>query len=191
MNGALRIVGIGGTTTPSSSTENALRLALKAVASEGVEITPFYGAALAALPHYGPGAVAASHGAQALVAAFREADGVIIASPGYHGTISGLVKNAVDYAEETARDARVYLDGLPVGLIVTAYGWQAAASTLGAMRSMVHALRGWPTPLGAAIRTTTGMFTEDACSDAAFTSQLESVGRQVVEFARRRRLAAS
>src|SRR3546814_8041656 len=80
-----------------------------------------------------------------LVAAVRDADGLILASPGYHGSISGLVKNAIDYLEETARDRRVYLHGLPVGLIATAFGWQATGGTLLAMRSIVHALRGWPT----------------------------------------------
>src|SRR3546814_6783254 len=75
-----------------------------------------------------------------LVAAVRDADGLILASPGYHGSISGLVKNAIDYLEETARDRRVYLHGLPVGLIATAFGWQATGGTLLAMRSIVHAL---------------------------------------------------
>ena len=101
------------------------------------------------------------------------------------------VKNAIDYVEETAKDSRVYLDGLPVGLIVTAYGWQATGSTLATMRSIVHALRGWPTPLGAAIRSTSGMFKDGQCSDDASRGQLELVGRQVVEFARLRKAAPS
>ncbi|MCP2936543.1 NADPH-dependent FMN reductase, partial [Salmonella enterica subsp. enterica serovar Typhimurium] len=90
----------------------------------------------------------------------------------------------IDYIEETSKDARVYLDGLPVGLIVTAFGWQATGSTLATMRSIVHALRGWPTPLGAAIRSTAGMFRDGECGDAGAAAQLELVGRQVVEFAR-------
>ena len=66
--------------------------------------------------------------------AIRAADGVIIASPRNHGSISGLVKNAIDYVEGTAKDQRVYLDGVPVGLFATAYGWQATGSTLAALR---------------------------------------------------------
>jgi FMN reductase len=57
------------------------------------------------------------------------------------------------------------------------------------MRSIVHALRGWPTPLGAAIRSVAGMFKDGRCSDPAATMQLELVGKQVVEFARLRRAA--
>lgn len=186
MNGEqkLSIVGIGGTTTPGSSTEQALAIALRSAEAAGAAVTVFDGAALARLPHYATGATAASEEAQRLVAALRGAHGLVLASPGYHGSISGLVKNAIDYTEETARDARVYFDNLPVGLIVTAFGWQATGSTLATMRSIVHALRGWPTPLGAGIRTYAGMFVDNRCQDGAARQQLETVGRQVVEFAR-------
>ncbi|WBO22561.1 NADPH-dependent FMN reductase [Sphingomonas abietis] len=180
------IVGIGGTTSPGSSTEQALQLALAAAEAEGARVQLFGGAAIAELPHYAFGAVEGSEGGRALVEAIRKADGLIIASPGYHGSISGLVKNAVDFIEETAKDARVYLDGLPVGLIVTAYGWQATGSTLATMRSIVHALRGWPTPLGAAIKSSSGLFQNGQCTDPGSASQLELVGKQVVEFARLR-----
>jgi FMN reductase len=187
----LSIVGIGGTTAPGSSTEQALTIALRAAEAEGAQVALFDGAALAALPHYALGAVEQSEEGRRLVAAVREAHGLIIASPGYHGSISGLVKNAIDYVEETAKDSRVYLDGLPVGLIVTAYGWQATGSTLATMRSIVHALRGWPTPLGAAIRSVSGMFKGGECADAGAAMQLELVGKQVVEFARLRKAAPS
>ena len=123
-----------------------------APASEaGARVRRFGGDVLVGLPHYLTPGSATSADAAEMIAAIRAADGLILASPGYHGSISGIVKNAIDYLEETARDARPYLDGLPVGLIVTAAGWQATGSTLATMRSIVHALRGWPTPLGAAI----------------------------------------
>jgi FMN reductase len=111
---------------------------------------------------------------------------VIVASPAYHGSISGMVKNALDYLEDTAKDKRVYLDGVPVGLIVTAYGWQATGSTLATLRSIVHALRGWPTPLGAAINTSGRIFNDGQCNDEGAAAQLDLIGRQVYEFARLR-----
>lgn len=145
------IVGIGGTMSPSSSTERALKTALAAAEQRGAVTRLFGSAHLAALEHYRSGRL--NGAAQELIDAVRGADGVIIASPGYHGTVSGLLKNAIDYLEETAGDDRPYLDGVPVGLIATAYGWQAAVNTLAALRSIVHALRGWPTPLGVAINS--------------------------------------
>ncbi len=175
------IIGIGGTARPGSSTEQALTLALVAAAAAGADTRLFGGEYLAGLPHYlSPGSDSA--GAE-LVTAVRAADGLIIASPGYHGSISGLVKNAIDYIEDTARDSRVYLDGVPVGLIATASGWQATGSTIATLRSIVHALRGWPTPLGAGIKTESGTFTDGCCNDPAAAAQLELVGRQTVQFA--------
>jgi len=187
----LSIVGIGGTTAAGSSTEQALTIALAAARAEGADVTLFDGPFLASLPHYASGVVERSAEARQLVAAIRGAHGLVFASPGYHGSISGLFKNAIDYIEETSKDERVYLDGLPVGLIATAYGWQATGSTLATMRSIVHALRGWPTPLGAGIRSVSGMFKDNRCSDEASAMQLELVGRQVVEFARLRNAAPS
>lgn len=175
------IVGIGGTATPGSTTELALALTLGAAERCGARVTMLGCAHLVALPHYLTAGGDASPEARALLAAVRAADGIILASPGYHGTVSGLVKNAIDYLEETAKDARPYLDGLPVGLIATAYGWQAACSTLAALRCVVHALRGWPTPLGGA--TTGGLFKNGQCSDPATLKQLATIGQQVYEFA--------
>jgi FMN reductase len=94
--------------------------------------------------------------------------------------MSGLVKNAIDYLEDLARDERPYLHGRAVGLIATAYGHQAAMTSLLSLRTIVHALRGWPTPFGAAVRTGTGLFgTDGACGDPAIAEQLALVGRQV------------
>ena len=176
------VVGIGGTTEVGSSTEHALRLALAAAETSGAETRMFDGAELSALPHYRKGA----QGGQALVDAVRRADGVILASPGYHGSISGLVKNAIDYLEETAKDERVYLDGVPVGLIATAYGWQAGGNTVATLRSIAHALRAWPTPLGACINVSGRILHDGVCDDAYAALQLALVGRQVVQFVRMR-----
>lgn len=178
------IVGIGGTAAPDSSTQTALVLALASAERAGVRTKLFGSATLAALPHYLTPASRTSEQAREMLEYVRKADGFVIASPGYHGSISGLLKNAIDYLEETARDSRVYLDGLPVGLIATAYGWQAAGSTLATLRSIVHALRGWPTPLGAAINCSGGIFKGGQCSDSRALAQLELVGQQVCEFAR-------
>lgn len=178
------VVGIGGAIRPGS-TEAALRIALDAAEAAGARTLMFDGPALARLPHYRSEGWADSEEGRALVAAVRAADGIILASPGYHGTVSGLVKNAIDYIEETAKDGRVYLDGMPCGLIATAYGSQATGSTLATLRAIVHALRGFPTPMGATINSSGGVFRDGACTDERARSQLEMVGRQVVELVAR------
>ena len=176
------ILGLGGTSWADSSTERALCLALEAARRDGAETRLFGSAFLTGLPHYGTPASRNFAQAAAFIDALRLADGLIIASPGYHGTVSGLVKNAIDYIEETARDARPYLEAMPVGLIVSAGGWQATGTTLVAMRSIVHALRGWPTPLGVTIRNEAGMFEGGRCNDESVRAQLEMMAHQVVAF---------
>ena len=178
------VVGIGGTIGGVSSTERALMIAVDAAAQQGFETRLFGGEALARLPLYNPKAHVRTDDEQAFVSAVRAASAVIIASPGYHGSISGLVKNALDLLEETSQDQRPYLADMPLGLIATAYGWQATGSTIAALRSIVHALRGWPTPFAAAINTQLTKFDgEGGASDPAVLDQLAMVGRQVARFA--------
>lgn len=177
------VVGLGGVASAPSSTERALTVTLSAIEARGVEVRGFGGDFLGRLPIYAPKTAHRTPEELEFLAAVRRADGLVIASPGYHGGVSGMVKNALDLLEETAKDARVYLSGMPVGLVVTAYGWQATGSTIAALRSTVHALRGWPTPMAAAINSAQSKFTEDGgCDDAAAVGQLKLVGQQVVEF---------
>jgi FMN reductase len=176
------IVGIGGTTRSGSSTESALRVALQHAQGLGAQTQLFGGEALAALEGYSPEQPERSEGQRAIVEAVRKADAVIFASPGYHGGVSGLVKNAIDLLEDLRADERVYLDGMPVGCIVTAAGWQGCNTTLGAMRSIVHALRGWPTPLGVTLNTAgVKLFDRDGCcTDEQVRASLHLLAEQVL-----------
>jgi FMN reductase len=177
------IVGIGGTIGGVSSTERALGIALDAVAKEGFRTRLFGGEDMARLPLYDPKAHQRTEHEQDFVESVRQASALIIASPGYHGSISGVVKNALDLLEETSKDARPYLADMPVGLIATAYGWQATGSTIAALRSIVHALRGWPTPFAAAINSQITKFDDvGGSNDDTVTEQLRLVGKQVARF---------
>jgi FMN reductase len=135
---------------------------------------------------YAPRSGERTAAARALVDLIGRADGVIVASPAYHGGVSGLVKNALDYVEDLRDARRPYLDGRAVGCIACAGGWQAAAATLTGLRSITHALRGWPTPLGVAINTSEPIFGPGgALVDPAALGQLEILADQAVSFARR------
>ena len=182
----VRVLGIGGTYRPLSSTEQSLRIALASAAAHGAEIE-LLGAEALDLPMFRPAADAAlTAKALHLVTEVRRADALIIGSPGYHGGISGLVKNALDYLEELRADPHPYLHGKAVGLITTGAGWQATSTTMAALRDVVHALRGWPTPLGVGVNTSEVKFAADgACSSAQVAEQLRLVGEQVTKFALR------
>ena len=181
------IVGIGGTMTANSSSERVMRHVLAQCSAAGAQTMVFDGTAID-LPMYGYG-TPRTNKATALIGALRRADGIVIASPGYHGTISGLIKNALDYIEDMAKDERPYFEGRAVGLIAVAAGWQATGTTLATLRSIVHALRGWPTPMAITVNSQMPVFAEDgAVSDATLLKQLEIMAQQVVGFARMRAL---
>jgi len=180
------VVGIGGTTRDGSLTDKALRFALKTCQAEGATTTVFDGAFLETLPHYAPDRFERAEGAIRLIDEIRRADGLIVASPGYHGGVSGLVKNAIDYAEDLRDDPSPYLSGKPVGLIATGAGWQGIVTTIEALRAIVHALRGWPTPLGAAVNSAFSRFDQNGDpSDEKVLSALTTVAEEVMQFVRR------
>jgi FMN reductase len=182
------IVGIGGTTRANSSSELAVRFALAAARELGAETRLICGSDLV-LPLYAPENAARTESATQLVDALRRADGVIVASPGYHGSLSGLIKNALDYTEDMRVDEHPYFEGRAVGLIACAAGPQAAGSTLAALRSIAHALRGWPSPLGVTINTAGPVFGERGdCLDAVVGGQLRTLASEVVTFAKMRQV---
>lgn len=68
-------------------------------------------------------------------------DGLIWACPCYHGTVSGLFKNALDHIEYLSEGVPPYLTGKPVGLIAI-----NDSKTFSAMSNSVHELRAWLAP---------------------------------------------
>ncbi len=179
------IVGIGGTVRAGSSSERVLSAALACAETFGATTRLFGGELLARLPIYNPAEPGSFPDRDAFVDAVRASDGVIVSTPGYHGSISGLLKNALDSLEPLSTDARPYFEGRAVGCVVVADGWQAGGSALAALRPIVHALRGWPTPFGAIFNSATGLFDDaGAFREARDAWQVEMVARQVVDFAK-------
>lgn len=191
MRHTVRVVGIGGSRRPGSTTERALRLVLDAAARPGVETRLVPGADLV-MPLFDPRAADQPAAAMRFVGEVAAADGVVLATPAYHGMVSGLLKNALDHLELLRDDGRPYLDGRAVGALAVGQGWQGAVTTLSALRGTVHALRGWNTPLGVAVNTTvTGFSPDGGCDDRTIRSQLAAMAGQVVEFARARQALRS
>jgi len=177
------VVGLGGTVRADSATDKALQLALQSAAAAGARVLQLRGPDLE-LPMYAAHTLERTAGARRLVEELRKADGIILASPSYHGSVSGYVKNALDYVEDLAKDPLPYFDGRAVGCIAVAGGWQGAMSTLSALRDIVHALRGWPTPLGVPIVTAApAVDPEWVRMNHKVHQQIEVMAGQVVAFA--------
>jgi FMN reductase len=181
------IVGIGGTARADSTSERAVVEALRSAERLGAETRLFDGTFVSGLPLYVPDRRERTEAERDFIATIRRCQGVIVGTPGYHGSLSGPIKNVLDLLEDTARDELPYLEGRAFGCVVTAYGWQACGTTLVALRMIAHALRAWPTPFGAALNASTPLFeTDGTCIDAKIAQQLAVVAGQVVEFATHR-----
>ncbi|MET0864903.1 MAG: NADPH-dependent FMN reductase [Nakamurella sp.] len=186
---SIRVIGIGGSVDAGSQSDRALRAVLDQVVAGGGHVETFSGLDLD-LPPYHSGAVLPDP-ARTYVEAVRQADALVVSSPGYHGTVSGLVKNALDYLEELRTDRRPYLDGRPVGLIAVARGWQASVGTLATLRQVTHALRGWPTPLGLAINSSVTKFDDNNYTDDdSVRSGISVMADQLIDFGRWRHATA-
>jgi FMN reductase len=183
------IVGIGGSTGGESVTSALLRACLRKVHEQGAQTELVDGVQLNALPLYEAEAQVTPPAALPLLDAVRRADCVVLATPGYHGGMSGLLKNALDHLEALRDDPRPYLDGRAVGVIVAAAGWQAAGTALVSVRSAIHALRGWPTPFGLTVNSAEQRPDAGGEFDARVDGAIGILAGQLLEFAHWRLVA--
>src|SRR5262245_29588375 len=116
------IVGLGGGMRAKSYSRMALQAALKIAEEHGAE-TALLDVFQLQLPMYLPDepieVYPEEHGPSIsqLIEQCRRCTAMVWASPTYHGTVSGAVKNALDFIELMHEDDPPYLTGKPVGLI--------------------------------------------------------------------------
>lgn len=140
------IVGLGGSLRTRSYSRLALQAALALAAERGAEVA-LLDLNVLDLPMFRPDMPldAYSEFQQPAIArlleACRAANAMIWASPTYHGTVSGVFKNALDFLELLSDDDPPYLSGRAVGLIAV-----SDQSTFPAMIDSVHELRAWLAP---------------------------------------------
>ena len=103
----MRILAISGSLRQGSY-NTALARAAAEVAPAGVEVHVYDG--LASLPPYDPDvdAAGAPEAVQELRRAITEADGLLVVTPEYNGSIPGVLKNAVDWASRPHREAALW-----------------------------------------------------------------------------------
>jgi FMN reductase len=180
----MRVVGIGGSMRERSYSRAALQQALTFAAEQGLE-TELLDVRSLDLPMYRPdipveGYPAHHHASiHQLLDACRQADAFIWSSPAYHGTVSGVFKNALDYVEYLNRDERPYLHGCPVGLIAV-----NDQVTFAAMINAAHELRAWAAPTQVVVRRTLfsqEMVLEDERTQLRMQRQLQ----ELIHFAHR------
>ena len=127
MTDTIRVLGISGSLRQASWNSIALKAAQKlAPAGMTIEICE-----IRDIPFYDGDVEAA--GMPASVAAFREkvraADALLIASPEYNSSVSGVLKNAIDWA---GRPPNQPLDGKPIAI------FGASPGVTGTIRGQAH-----------------------------------------------------
>ena len=138
----VKIVGIPGSLREHSFNRALIKVAV-ADAPEGIDVEMFL---LHDIPLYNADVEAEGdpEPVRALKEAIRDADGVLFATPQYNGSISGVLKNAIDWASRPA--FRSVLAGKPAAFVGATPGRSATTKArsdlealLGSTRSKVMA----------------------------------------------------
>ncbi len=152
MSGKINITGIGGSLEDNSSTLALMKFVMDELSEKGADVTvidirevnlPLY--------IYSKGIEPAEKMPGYLLQAISLADGLVFASPEYHGTVSAAFKNVIDHFEYFSEKSPPYLTGKPVGLIAAAGAENSGFATLETMTNIVHSLRGLVAPSSIAV----------------------------------------
>ena len=181
---AINVVGIGGAIREGSTSDTALGWMARELEERGAHVTVFKGRDID-FPLYDPTGASEPDGRlTAYLEAVRTCDALMISTPVYHGGPSGLVKNAIDHLQPLMTDERPYLTGRAVCCIAAGGGLPGAVASLSAMRDVIHALRGWPTPMQVPINASSHPFDDQGqCADPKLDRTLTAALDDLVGFA--------
>jgi NAD(P)H-dependent FMN reductase len=174
----IRVVGLAGSLRATSASRTAVRCALLGAEEEGSD-AQLLDLAAYDLPFLGrerePAAVKS---VERFLADLRAADGIILGSPEIHGSISGVLKNALDLT------SRELFEGKMLGLIGVAGGRMGAGDTLSHLRAIGRSLHAWVVPTQVSIAAADEAFdSRGEPTDPEIRDRLKSVGREVAHFA--------
>ena len=180
----LTIVGLGGSLRRVSASRAALEIALDGAAAAGAATTLLDLRELD-LPMYDPDDDEPTESAATLIETCYAADGLLGSSPLYQGTISGALKNALDWLHVLGRREPAYLHDKVIGLISVAGGAQGLQA-INTMEFATRALRGWAVPYVVPVPKAAAIFDESGRSrDPVVEEQLRTLGGEVVRVAER------
>lgn len=165
----LHVLGVAGSTRPSSYGLKALKMALENAAMHGAQIR-LLEIAKADIPLYSP----AASPPDAVTKDVEWADAFILASPDYHGSMSGALKNFLDfYYEESA--------GKVFGYIVASH--EKGLTVMDQMRTAVRQCYGWSLPYGVSINGEQD-FANGKMVNARIEQRIRMMSRDLVVYGR-------
>jgi len=177
-NGSIRVTGVCGSMSADGATRKALSVALKGAAEFDAETTllelrdfelVFYGSV--PQDEYPPDVLR-------LRKAIKDSQGIILATPEYHGSLTGALKNMLDLMRIEDFETKI------IGLVGVAGGHIGAINSLNTMKTICRNLHCWVLPQEVSIADSAQSFNDDGIvKDPALEERLLNVGRQVVKFA--------
>ena len=170
MKTTFNVLGVAGSTRRGSYSTQALKIALEHAKKQGVEVRLLE---IANMPLYDPNAPASKE-VELVAKAVSWADAFIIASPDYHGSMSGALKNFLDhFYEEFA--------GKIFGFIVASH--EKGLTVMDQMRTAVRQCYGWSMPYGVSVNGPQD-FTGGELVNARLSKRMQMMARDLVVYGR-------
>ena len=182
----VRLLGIGGSTRRESRSLVVLQTALRLAEARGAR-TAIANVRALDLPLFDEDNAGTPQvpTLRWLLREVRLADGYVLCSPTYHGTLSGAVKNILDALTPLGDDDPPYLAGKPVGLV--ALGGAGAANTLTALHHAARALGGLTVPTVVVVPSKAVELGAREVVDPAVCRRLAAMSGEVIDLAHRLR----
>ena len=177
----VKIVGIAGSLRPDSSSYQALIQAAQRVEALGAEVE-ILDLRKMNLPFCDGGDEYPDYpDVEKLCQAVKQADGIILATPEYHGSVSGVLKNALDLMSFE------HLSGKVAGLI-SVLGGQSNSNALNDLRIILRWVHGWVIPEQIAVGQSWKAFgAEGKLLDEKLAQRFDQFAQSLVENTRKLR----
>ena len=108
----------------------------------------------------------------------KVADAILLGSPEYHNSFSGVLKNALDLLSADELRGKLF------GLLGAGGGEAGAINTLGHLRYVVRGVGGWSLPMQVSIPNVYKVFDGGRMTDAKLEEKIRAFARELVRFAR-------
>jgi NAD(P)H-dependent FMN reductase len=172
MRDTFNVLGVAGSIRQGSYSTRSLKIALEYAKKQGAEVR-LLDLNTVVLPLYDPSAPASKE-VEHTTEAIAWADAVILASPDYHGSMSGALKNFLDYFYEE-------FAGKVFGYIVASH--EKGLTVMEQMRTAVRQCYGWSMPYGVSINGPQ-YFTGDEIRNTRLSNRLRMMARDLVVYGR-------
>ena len=117
-----------------------------------------------------------TEGVETFTAAVREADAIVLGTPMYHGSYSGVLKNALDHCGFDEFENKT------VGLLAVS-GGAFPITALEHLRSVCRALNAWVLPHQAAVPRSHSAFENGEFVEAKTAERVRVLGQRTVQYA--------